>query len=322
MRELQSRNESQKVEIDDLKADNAAQVTALAGLRDSNQQQNNQIEALQSAKRSQDSLIAELRHVQQYVEMLNQNLRVHNTALKAANQELESFCYAVSHDLRGPLRGIHGFSMALERSAKDRLTADERGYLQRVCNGVERMGQLIDDLLQLSRLTRAEMKFSSVDLTALAREIAGQLQEREPARRACWQIEEGLCADGDPVLLRVALDNLLGNAWKYTSRAPEAIISFGRIVRNGQPAYCVRDNGVGFDMTYAHKLFTPFQRLHSIREFPGSGVGLASVARVIHRHGGTVAADSKLNEGAAFYFTIPATDTRQTNPPLNSSRQV
>ncbi len=302
---LQSQNAAQRVEISGLKATDAERLVEINGLRDSNRRQDEQIKSLEFANRSQESLIAELRHIQQYVEMLNQNLRSQNTALKATNYELESFCYAVSHDLRGPLRGIHGFSVALENSARERLTAEETGYLHRICSGVERMGQLIDDLLQLSRLTRAQMKLGTVDLTAIAREIAGQLQEREPSRRVQWHIDDGLIVQGDPVLLRVALDNLLANAWKYTGHQAEATVWFGRATHQGQPAFCVRDNGVGFDMTYIDKLFTPFQRLHSVRDFPGSGVGLASVARVIHRHGGTVAAESKINEGAAFYFTLP-----------------
>jgi light-regulated signal transduction histidine kinase (bacteriophytochrome) len=275
-----------------------------AALQRTNREQRLEIEGLKAANFSLGGLLAELRHVQQHIEILNQDLSSRNAALEAVNQELEAFCYAVSHDLRNPLRSIHGFSEALWRSSREKLGPEETSWLQRICDAATRMDQLIEDLLKLSRVTRAELRRQRVDLTALARDVASQLTEMEPERKVRWDIDENLQAAGDPILIRVVLENLLGNAWKYTSRRSEAVISFRREECAGRKVFCVRDNGVGFDMAYARKLFTPFQRLHSIREFPGSGVGLACVARVLHRHGGTITAEAKVDVGAAFCFTL------------------
>jgi PAS domain S-box-containing protein len=236
---------------------------------------------------------------------LEGRVRERTAQLEAANRELEAFAYSVSHDLRAPLRALDGFSDELLRSYADRL--DDRGqhYLRRLRTGTQRMGQLIDDMLHLSRLNRGEMNLERVDLTALAHEVADELGGREPGRRVAFTIEPGLSAVGDGSLLRAALDNLLGNAWKFTSKKPSANVSVGRAVYEGVPAFVVRDDGAGFDMAHAGKLFGAFQRLHSEREFPGNGVGLATVQRVVHRHGGHIWAEGRPGEGAAFYFTLP-----------------
>lgn len=227
-----------------------------------------------------------------------------NRALVAANAELDAFAYSVSHDLRAPLRSIDGFSQVLLEDSAARLDAAARDALQRVRAASQRMGLLIDDLLALSRLTRADMRVASVDLSALAREVTAELERSAPERRVAVTIAPELSARGDPRLLRVALENLLGNAWKYTGRTPEARIEFGATARDGAPAFFVRDNGAGFDMQYAAKLFGAFQRLHPAGEFDGTGVGLAIVHRVITRHGGRVWAEGAVGRGATFYFTL------------------
>ena len=225
-------------------------------------------------------------------------------ALEVSNRELESYSYAVSHDLRAPLRAINGFSRLIEDEYTSQL--DERGknYLGRVRTGAERMSVLIDDLLKLSQISRQEMQSRPVDLSALALEITAELRAADPARAVEWNIAPGLAITGDPGLIRVALQNLLSNAWKYTSKRDLARIEFGTTQKDGREVYFVRDNGAGFDMAYADKLFGAFQRLHSPDAFPGTGIGLATVARVIHRHGGEVWAEGRENEGATFYFTV------------------
>jgi signal transduction histidine kinase len=233
-----------------------------------------------------------------------------NARLEAANADLESFSYSVSHDLRAPLRAIDGFSHALLEDAGERLTLDDQALLARVRAGAQRMAQLIDDLLRLARISRLPMTVQEVDLSALAETIFCELRARDPDRAARWEIEPGVHARGDQQLLRVVLENLLGNAWKFTRRRTEPRIAFGS--ENGGPesVYFVRDNGAGFDMTFADKLFGPFQRLHSEREFEGTGIGLATVARVVHIHGGQVWAESELGRGAIFRFTLGGGATR------------
>ncbi|HET7039890.1 MAG TPA: ATP-binding protein [Gemmatimonadales bacterium] len=231
-------------------------------------------------------------------------LRRYAADLETVNRELEAFSYSVSHDLRSPLRAIHGFSQALLEDQADRLDPQGVEYLQRVRAAADRMGRLIDDLLELSRVTRSEMRTEAVDLTGLAHRVVGELRQGPPARRVEVRISEGLVAMGDQRLLRLALQNLLDNAWKFTARREHATIEVGR--RNGpDPAFYVRDDGAGFDMTYAGKLFGVFQRLHAESEFPGTGVGLAIVQRVVHRHGGRVWAEGAPGRGATFYFTLP-----------------
>jgi len=224
--------------------------------------------------------------------------------LEAANAELDAFAYAVSHDLRAPLRAIDGFGQALLEDYDARLDDAGRGYLQRVRAGTQRMGVLIDDLLRLSRVTRAELHRVAVDLSALAESVAAELKRTAPDRAVEVVITPGVTVEGDPRLLRVVLENLLGNAWKYTGKNACARIEFGVGQRDGKRAYFVRDDGAGFDMTYAAKLFGAFQRLHSSAEFEGTGVGLATVQRIVHRHGGQVWADGALGRGATFYFTL------------------
>jgi len=224
--------------------------------------------------------------------------------LAATNKELETFSYSVSHDLRSPLRSIYGFSQALLEDYSDKLDENGQDYLKRLRGASQKMGELIDGLLKLSRLTRSEMHAEPVDLSALAEEIATRLQEMRQGHRAKFIIDKGLTANGDPQLLRVLLENLLGNAWKFTGKTPHAKIEFGTTRNNGKKTYFVKDNGAGFDMTYADKLFGAFQRLHDGTEFPGIGIGLATVQRIINRHGGTIQAEGAVGKGATFYFTL------------------
>jgi PAS domain S-box-containing protein len=229
--------------------------------------------------------------------------------LEAANKELETFSYSVSHDLRAPLRGIDGFSQALQEDYQQQLDSTAKDYLQRICTATRRMGELIDDLLNLARVTRAEIYRERIDLSKLAGEVAQEIQSQEPARRVALNIATGLEADGDSRLLRVALQNLIGNAWKFTSKREQAQIEFGAQGVNGGKAYFVRDNGAGFEQSYASRLFGAFQRLHAASEFPGTGIGLATVQRIIRRHGGTVWAEGTVNQGVTVYFTLGRPNT-------------
>jgi signal transduction histidine kinase len=224
--------------------------------------------------------------------------------LEHKNRELESFSYAVSHDLRAPLRRIDSFSRAVLESQGERLDEAGQRYLERVCEASQHMSQLIDDVLYLSRVTRAELRDQEVDLSALATMILSRLQESEPERKVELRIRPGVVVSGDGQLLRIALENLLENAWKFSGKQPEARIEFGVTQASGEPTYFVRDNGAGFDMTYVDRLFGPFQRLHPQVEFPGSGIGLATVQRIIHRHGGRVWAEGLVGQGATFQFTL------------------
>jgi light-regulated signal transduction histidine kinase (bacteriophytochrome) len=257
--------------------------------------------------------IIERQQAEQRAQDLNQGLQQAIIELKAVNKELETFSYSVSHDLRAPLRSIDGFSQALLEDCAEQLDATGHDYLRRIRAATQRMGQLIDDLLTLSRVIRSEMRKESVNLSRLAELICTELQLAHPERQVEFQIQPGLIAQGDSRLLQVVLDNLLNNAWKFTVKKPQAKIEFGAILSetagtdgegNDFPTYFVRDNGVGFDMTYINKLFSPFQRLHSVNEFPGNGIGLATVQRIVRRHGGRVWAEGCLEEGATFYFTL------------------
>ena len=224
--------------------------------------------------------------------------------LEHKNRELESFSYAVSHDLRAPLRRIGSFSRAVLDTHSDRLDEAGRRYLTRVREASEQMSQLIDDVLYLSRVTRAELREQEVDLSELATMTLGRLQEADPGRSVEVKVRPGVVVDGDARLLRIAMENLLENAWKFTARQAEPRIEFGVSTISGEPTYFIRDNGAGFDMTYAGRLFGPFQRLHPQHEFPGSGIGLATVQRIIHRHGGRVWAEGLVGQGATFQFTL------------------
>jgi light-regulated signal transduction histidine kinase (bacteriophytochrome) len=235
---------------------------------------------------------------------LEEHVKERTVQLEGSNRELEAFCYSVSHDLRAPLRGIDGWSLALLEDYRDKLDDKGRQQLQRVRADTQRMGRLIDDLLMLSRVARGPIERSPVDLTALAQEVAERLREAEPERRVEFAVQPGLTAQGDARLLEIVLSNLLGNAWKFSGGRPLAQVEFGQTEAEGRPAWFVRDNGVGFDMIYAQKLFGAFQRMHKASEFPGTGIGLATVQRVIQRHGGRVWAEAQVDRGATFYFTL------------------
>jgi signal transduction histidine kinase len=257
-------------------------------------------------------------------EDLEQRVKDRTTELAAANKELEAFAYAVSHDLRAPLVRIDGFSKILLRKYAETLDVQGKDYLERVSASTQRMAELINDLLAFSRTMRHVMKPQSVDLSALAGAIASELRKTAPRRKVEFKIAPGLAANGDPHLLQVVLENLLGNAWKFTGKKEEARIEFGQThgagvgppapteagagaaepAANDKPVFFVRDNGAGFNMAYVHKLFGPFQRLHAAKDFEGTGVGLSTVQRIIHRHGGRIWAEGAVEQGATFYFAL------------------
>ena len=234
----------------------------------------------------------------------NEALRQAKAAAEIANRELESFSYSVAHDLRAPLRSINAFSEILLEDHADRLDEEGKTHLAYIRQSTRQMAELIDGLLELSRITRSELLREAVDLSELARDVMAELRRGEPARTVEVRIASGLVAEGDPRLLRTVLQNLLGNAWKFTANSDAARIEFGSEVSLDRPSFFVRDNGAGFDMAYASKLFGAFQRLHSEREFPGTGIGLATVQRIIHRHDGRIWAEGAIGSGATFYFTI------------------
>ena len=229
-------------------------------------------------------------------------LQVSNRDLVVLNKELESFSYSVSHDLRSPLRSMDGFSLALLEDYGDRLDEEARDSLQRIRAASQRMGRLIDELLGLARVTRAELRIQEVDLSAMAEEILSTLAKAEPERQVRWEIDGGMRVLGDRELVAIALQNLLANAWKFTSKVAQAVIRVGMRDEDGKQVCFVSDNGAGFDMAYASRLFGAFQRLHHERDFPGTGVGLATVQRVMHRHGWSLGASAALGQGATFYF--------------------
>jgi signal transduction histidine kinase len=238
------------------------------------------------------------------VRQLNEDLRHHVRQLEESNRELDAFSYSVSHDLRSPLRSIDGFSLALLEEQADKLDAGGRDYLERIRNATQRMSQLIDDLLKLSRVARFEMKRERVDLSAIAAGIAARLKKNHPERSAEFIIADGLIAYGDERLLTVVLENLFANAWKFSANKPNSVIEFGAEIQSDAVVYFLKDNGAGFDMTYADKLFNPFQRLHQVSEFTGTGIGLATVKRIINRHGGKVWIDGEVGKGTTVYFTL------------------
>ncbi len=238
------------------------------------------------------------------IKELNENLIHQAIDLAAANKELEAFSYSVSHDLRAPLRSIDGFSQALMEDYTDVLDEQGKEYLKRVQKATQRMGQLIDDMLKLSRLTRAEMTINTVDLSETATAIMERFEKEEPTRKVEFSKQDNLLATGDPNLLNILLENLLGNAWKFTKKRKRAVIEFGKIQQEQETVFFIRDNGAGFDMKYVDKIFIPFQRLHDDIDYPGTGIGLGIVSRIIHRHGGRIWAEAEENKGATFYFTL------------------
>jgi signal transduction histidine kinase len=256
----------------------------------------------------QAAVVLEHRRLFDEVFGLNRTLEHNVSELRSLNDELGAFAYSVSHDLRAPLRSIDGFSQILLEDKGEALGDDGRNHLERVRAAATRMGTLIDDMLLLSRLTRDEMKVENVDVTALARGVVDELRAREPQRSVEFESNGATPAKGDARLMRIALTNLLGNSWKFTRARKPAHISFGGETRDGEAVFFVKDDGVGFDMRYADKLFGAFQRLHSATEFEGTGIGLATVQRIVHRHGGRVWAESVVGKGTTFYFTLPSAD--------------
>jgi signal transduction histidine kinase len=257
-----------------------------------------------------DIVLLEKRHAERVraaeavIEQEHERLVDSNVALEAANEELEAFCYSVAHDLRAPLRGIQGFSQALLEDYEKSLDPKGQQYLQRVSAAALRMSELIDDLLTLSRISRSPLTRGQVDLSAIAGAVVTELH-RQTDRRLDVTIAPGVVATGDARLLQIALENLLDNAWKFTAHTASPRVEFGVEMVDGGRVFFVRDNGAGFDEAYASKLFAPFQRLHSDKDFAGTGIGLATVQRIVRRHGGRVWARAAINSGAAFYFTLP-----------------
>jgi PAS domain S-box-containing protein len=241
--------------------------------------------------------ISELRRAEDAVHRLNETL-------EASNHELESFSYSVSHDLRAPLRALNGFSQVLAEEYADRLDENGLNYLNRIRSASERMGQLIDDMIDLARISRQELHRVKVNLSALAETILAELREQHPQRAVAWSVAPNLVARVDPVLMKALLDNLLSNAWKFTAERTDARIEFGHSLTDGEEVFYVRDNGAGFEMAFAGKLFQPFQRLHGVERFAGTGIGLAIVQRIVRRHGGRVWAEGSPGEGATFWFTL------------------
>lgn len=249
------------------------------------------------------SQVRERRNAEEEVVKLNNELERRISELEDLNVDLESFSYSVSHDLRAPLQVILGFSEVLAEYYSEAPGGKQADYLQRIVASSRRMNQIIDSLLTLSRVARAEMHPKEVDLSEMTLTITAELSNMNPQNNVEVIVEKGVIASGDSGLLRIVMENLLGNAWKYTSRQPDPRIEFGTLKeKNGATIYYVRDNGAGFNMAYAEKLFTPFERLHSGDEYPGIGVGLATVKRILQRHGGRVWAESETGKGAVFYF--------------------
>jgi signal transduction histidine kinase len=264
----------------------------------------NILEDFDVEKKKVEHVNVDLRNEINERERAEQALRRATASAEAANKELEAFSYSVAHDLRAPLRSIDGFSQALEEDHADLLNDEATRYLKHIREAAQQMGELIDDLLNLSRVTRAELRREKVDLSEIARDVIRRLHEAQPERDVRVTITPGLSASVDPRLVEVALTNLLGNAWKFTGRTPEPSIELGADLTEHPPVFFVRDNGAGFDQRYVDKLFGVFQRLHTVDEFEGTGIGLATVRRIVLRHGGHISAEGAVGRGAIFRFTL------------------
>lgn len=262
-------------------------------------------ETLQQRYLTEEELKRNQNTIRQLNLRLEERVRIRTSELEAANKEMEAFTYSVSHDLRAPLRTIGGFSNILQEEYGEELDEQAAHYLSRVRTGTEKMERLINDLLKLSRSTRGDLHRADFDMSDMVDEIIAELRQDDPTRDISIHVSPNIKAFADKRFIRVVLENLISNAWKYTGNCEDPKIFFGMTDKDGHRAYYIQDNGAGFDMSYADKLFAPFQRLHSAKEFEGTGVGLATVQRVVHRHGGEVWADAKVAEGATFYFTLP-----------------
>ena len=268
----------------------------------------------EAAAKASLNILEDLSDAQAEIQTLNAELEARveqrTAELVVANKNLEAFTYSVAHDLRSPLRALSGYGEALTEDYGDRLDETGRWYAERIQAATERMGALIDDLLVLAQVSRTDMNLGPVDLSAEVAAIAGELHAREPGRRVRFAIHDGVWVNADRSLIRTVLQNLVENAWKFTAKRDGATIEFGATAAEDAGACCyVRDNGAGFDPAFAGKLFQPFQRLHAVTEFPGTGIGLASVQRIIERHGGRVWAEGAVGRGATFYFTLNAKET-------------
>ena len=263
--------------------------------------------------------ISDRKKAEEEIRRLNANLErrvIERTAeLTAANQELESFAFAVSHDLRAPLRAINGYAGVLLEDYGDRLENEPRDFLDHITNASRKMGELIDGILTLSRCTRGDLQRNQIDISALAIRLLEELKRSDPERALSWQVEPHMSATGDDRLIEAVLGNLLNNAWKYTGKTAQPEIRVFSITCDGKRRFCVADNGAGFDMAHAGQLFQPFKRLHRSDEYPGLGIGLATAQRIIRRHGGDLHAEGRVGFGATFYFTLPI-DGEPTRPDL------
>jgi light-regulated signal transduction histidine kinase (bacteriophytochrome) len=286
--------------VDEGQALKDMQVAVLNLLEDSNAER---LRA-EAAVKASLNVLEDLSDAQAQIKTLNER---RTAELVVANKNLEAFTFSVAHDLRSPLRALSGYSEALIEDYGDRLDETGRWYAERILAATERMGALIDDLLNLSQVSRAELVLGPVDLSAEVADIADELQAREPKRRVRFTLQDGIWVNADRILIRTVLQNLIENAWKYTAKSDGATIEFGTAAAEDAMVCCfVRDNGAGFDPAFGSKLFQPFQRLHSVTEFPGTGIGLVSVRRIVERHGGRAWAEGAVGRGATFYFTLNA----------------